>query len=107
MFVFVFFVFLRYCLGGTGVLLYAMEGYDAAVALVSIHGGLTPEVLNTTVISAVSDATKVLVLSGGQDDTSSDIMTLENSLNNATADWEITRFSGIQHAWTVWMSRKY
>ena len=37
----------------------------------------------------------------------SDIMTLETQLDNATAMWEITRYAGIEHAFTVWDDRRY
>lgn len=90
-----------YCFGGTGILQYGLLGYDDVVAMVSFHGGLTsiPEP-NATFVP------KVLILSGGDDDTSSDIMDVEMTLNAAMATWEITRYSGIEHAFTVWEDGK-
>jgi len=71
-------------------------------AVVSFHGGLgsLPE-------AGPAVQPKVLVLSGGEDDASTDIMTLEETLDNATATWEITRYSGIEHAFTVFDDDRY
>lgn len=86
-----------YCFGGTGILQYGLLGYDDVEAIVSFHGGLSdiPEP-NATF------APKVLILSGGDDDTSTQIMDMETTLDEAEAPWEITRYSGIEHAFTVW-----
>jgi dienelactone hydrolase len=86
-----------YCFGGTGVLQYGLLGYDGVEAMVSFHGGLSsiPEPNGTFV-------PKVLILSGGDDDTSTEIMDMEMTLDEADALWEITRYSGIEHAFTVW-----
>lgn len=86
-----------YCFGGTGILQYGLLGYDDVEAMVSFHGGLSsiPEP-NVTFVP------KVLLLSGGDDDTSTEIMDMEMTLDAANATWEITRYSGIEHAFTVW-----
>ena len=83
--------------------MYALEGYNDVQGVVSVHGGLTTllDIYNTTVVP------KVLVLSGGDDDTSTDIMDLESTLKASNAYWEITRFSNIQHAWTVWANGEF
>jgi dienelactone hydrolase len=91
-----------YCFGGTGVLIYALEGVNDVKAVVSFHGGL----------SMIPDAgpvvePKVLVLSGGDDDTSTEIIDLEMTLDMANATWEITRYSDIQHAFTVFDDERY
>lgn len=85
-----------YCFGGTGVLQYAMYGNDDVSAIVSFHGGLSflPE-------TPLPFGPKVLVLSGGEDDATTDIMDLEITLDSVNATWEITRYSGIEHAFTV------
>lgn len=44
---------------------------------------------------------KLLVQSGGDDDDVADIMDLEITLDTAGASWEITRYSDIEHAFTV------
>jgi dienelactone hydrolase len=112
----------RFCFGGTGVLLYALENLPNGVTtIVSMHGGLT-SIVNDDGSSYDNFTTKanILVLSGGEDDTSTDIISLEQALNSAIAShvnqtssnttsvthgsWEITRFDGIEHAWTVWDS---
>ena len=92
-----------YCFGGTGVLTYAMLGLNDVQAIVSFHGGLgsVPDTGDTDVTP------KVLVLSGGSDDASSDIMDLEMNLDSVNADWEITRYSNIEHAFTVWDDDRY
>ena len=50
---------------------------------------------------------KVLVLSGGDDDAGSDIVSLEEKLNSISNTWEVTRYSGIEHAFTVWDDSEY
>jgi len=93
-----------YCFGGSGVLMYGFEGYgeEDVQAVVSFHGGLSSV--------AASNATfgpKALVLSGGEDDMASEIMELEMLLDSVSAPWEITRYSGIEHAFTVWDDDRY
>lgn len=91
-----------YCFGGSLVITYGVSGEDNAVAIASFHGGL----------SAVPNASatvmpKILILSGGEDDASSDIVNLEETLNAGNATWEITRYSGIEHAFTVFDDDRY
>jgi len=91
-----------YCFGGTGVLQYGLYGHNDVSAIVSFHGGLSflPE-------EPLAFGPKVLVLSGGEDDATTDIMDLEITLDTANATWEITRFSGVEHAFTVYTSEDY
>jgi hypothetical protein len=86
---------------GTGILQYGLLGMNDVAAMVSFHGGLDglPE-------PNVTFEPKVLILSGGEDDTSSQIMDMEIALDTAAAPWEITRYSGIEHAFTVWTDGK-
>jgi dienelactone hydrolase len=93
-----------YCFGGTGVLIYAMLGIngDGVKAVVSFHGGLTQ-----VPAASLNVTPKVLVLSGGDDDASSEIMDLEMEMDAAGANWEITRYSNIQHAFTVFNGTRY
>jgi len=90
-----------YCFGGTGVISYALSGEEEAAAVVSLHGGLIDFEVGPEV------KPKMLVLSGGADDTASDIIELENTLNEANATWEITRYSGIEHGFTVFQGGAY
>jgi dienelactone hydrolase len=85
-----------YCFGGTGVLQYGLYGNDDVNSIVSFHGGLSflPE-------DPLPFGPKLLVLSGGEDDAVTDIMDLEITLDTVEAPWEITRFSKIEHAFTV------
>ncbi|CAB9521085.1 dienelactone hydrolase [Seminavis robusta] len=85
-----------YCFGGTGILTYSFLGATDVVGAVSFHGGLTDFPVDQTINHPV------LVLSGGADDTGTEVDTLENSLNAANATWQITRYSGIEHAFTNW-----
>ena len=91
-----------YCFGGSGVITYGLVGAEGVVGLVSFHGGLSdlPEA------DAVMEP-KLLVLSGGEDDTATEVYDLENTLNAANSTWEITRYSGIEHAFTVWDDDRY
>lgn len=91
-----------YCFGGTGVLTYGLLAVNDVKALVSFHGGLS------AIPDAGNDVTpKILVLSGGDDDASTEIMDLETTLDMASADWEITRYSGVEHAFTVFDDERY
>eukprot|EP00549_Striatella_unipunctata_P025574 CAMPEP_0118725752 /NCGR_PEP_ID=MMETSP0800-20121206/33314_1 /TAXON_ID=210618 ORGANISM="Striatella unipunctata, Strain CCMP2910" /NCGR_SAMPLE_ID=MMETSP0800 /ASSEMBLY_ACC=CAM_ASM_000638 /LENGTH=1077 /DNA_ID=CAMNT_0006634485 /DNA_START=1 /DNA_END=3234 /DNA_ORIENTATION=+ len=90
-----------YCFGGTGAIMYAMSGADDVKGIVSFHGGL----LDFETGPAVQ--AKLLVLSGGDDDTSTQIIDLENTLTNVSAPWEITRYSGIEHGFTVFGDDRY
>lgn len=106
-----------YCFGGSGVLMYAIDeerNTDGLVkAVVSFHGGLGNHIWDhrerAQAVVAANDVERphVLVLSGGIDDMASDIMTLEQTLDNATVNWEITRYSGIDHGWTNWFDGRY
>jgi dienelactone hydrolase len=91
-----------YCFGGTGVLTYSLSGLDSVKAAVSFHGGLATIPAAGPVI-----VPKILVLSGGEDDMSTDIVDLEETLNSVNASWEITRYSGIEHAFTVFGDDRY
>ena len=71
-------------------------------AFVSFHGGLTNLPANGAAITP-----KLLVLSGGDDDTSTDIIDLESTLSAANTSWEISRYSGIEHAFTVFSDDRY
>jgi len=51
--------------------------------------------------------TKLLVLDGGSDHPAEAVMDLEKSLDQGLATWEITRYAGIQHAFTVWKDERY
>ena len=76
------------CFGGTGILTYSFLGATDVVGAVSFHGGLT----DFSVRANISHP--VLVLSGGSDDTGTEVEDLENRLNMANATWQITRYSG-------------
>lgn len=90
-----------YCFGGTGVLTYSFLGATDVVGAVSFHGGLTTFPVDHNINHPV------LVLSGGADDTGTEVDDLEASLNTANATWQITRYSGIEHAFTNWADRRY
>lgn len=86
-----------YCFGGTGALAYALEGFEDVAAVVSFHGGLKYGIPEPPYRGTKA---KVLVQSGGDDDTSTSIESLELSLNISNATWEINRYSDVQHAFT-------
>jgi hypothetical protein len=46
-------------------------------------------------------------LSGGEDSSHGNQTQLEGVLTAANATWEITRYSGVQHAFTVWDDPRY
>jgi len=90
-------VLMGYGLGGAGVLQYALGpwGYDNVAAMISFHPilGFLPE------FPEIFDS-KLLVLSGGQ--TSEEIADLARILDDAEADWEITRYSDADQGFTTW-----
>jgi dienelactone hydrolase len=92
-----------YCFGGTGVLEYGLMGKDDVKGIVSFHGGLR------TIDGADGNTfvPKVLILSGGEDDSASAIAGLEMILDEARAPWEITRYSNVEHAFTVFSDGTY
>mmetsp|Transcript_30030 Transcript_30030/g.34510 ORF Transcript_30030/g.34510 Transcript_30030/m.34510 type:complete len:504 (-) Transcript_30030:14-1525(-) len=104
-----------YCLGGTGVLSYSFANTDSAmnddtiqaVGGVSFHGGL----LDFEVDDDDDDSSRmfnpVLVLSGGDDDTGTAVEELESKLVEANATWQISRYSGLTHGFTVFDSPAY
>lgn len=89
------------CFGGTGVLTYSFLGATDVVGAVSLHGGLTDFPTDQTINHPV------LVLSGGDDDTGTQVDDLEASLNAASATWQITRYSKIQHGFTEYSDNRY
>ena len=90
-----------YCFGGTGVLTYSFLGSPGIVGAVSFHGGLAEFPVTQNI------SHPVLVLSGGADDTNTDVDTLESQLNEANATWQLTRYSNIEHAFTKWDDDRY
>jgi len=101
-----------YCLGGTGVMSYSfadttttLDGDNSTTAAttttsdivgaVSFHGGL----LDFDVPGQM--ANPILILSGGDDDTGTAIEDLESKLVDANSTWQITRYSGIEHGFTM------
>eukprot|EP00531_Pseudo-nitzschia_arenysensis_P018326 CAMPEP_0116150052 /NCGR_PEP_ID=MMETSP0329-20121206/19319_1 /TAXON_ID=697910 /ORGANISM="Pseudo-nitzschia arenysensis, Strain B593" /LENGTH=569 /DNA_ID=CAMNT_0003646495 /DNA_START=167 /DNA_END=1877 /DNA_ORIENTATION=+ len=100
-------VLIGYCLGGTGVLAYSFSNTNSStsdiVGAVSFHGGL----MEFGVKDDMDMVNPVLVLSGGDDDTGTAVEELENRLNKANATWQITRYSGIEHGFTVFDSDAY
>lgn len=95
-----------YCFGGTGVLTYAMTGTngEGVQAIVSFHGGLSQV---PGAMENITVAPKVLVLSGGSDDEATEIIDLEMEMDAVNATWEITRYSNIRHAFTVFGDDRY
>lgn len=91
-----------YCFGGTGIIEYAFTGRDDVKIVVSFHGGL-----QTLPQNQVDIKPYVLILSGGVDDANGNQTILEMSLDNATADWEVTRYANVDHGFTKWDSSAY
>jgi hypothetical protein len=91
-----------YCFGGTGVIQLAFSGNTEAKIVVSFHGGLTelPDV-------SADIFPYTLIASGGIDDAHGNQTELEAALNSGNANWEITRYSGVDHGFTDWQSDAY
>eukprot|EP00959_Pyramimonas_sp_CCMP1952_P347930 7288031-Pyramimonas_sp.AAC.1 len=85
----------------SGVLNLAISGADV-LGVVSFHGGLTNGRMKATDAIKGPGETKILVLSGGDDDVHSDVKDLEDELTEVNAIWEITRFGDVMHSFTDW-----
>lgn len=86
-----------YCFGGTTVLELARAGADVA-GVVSFHGGLdTPDAQATPAVKA-----KVLVLHGGDDPLVplKDIVTFQEEMRRAGADWQMIYYGGAVHSFS-------
>jgi dienelactone hydrolase len=92
-----------YCFGGTGTVDYAFSGLTNAKVVVPFHGGLNP----LRAVQTDDVYPYVLIQSGGIDDAHGNNTELEMQLNGANADWEITRYSGVDHGFTAWPSDAY
>jgi len=79
-------------------------------AIVSFHGGLSsiiPSAGGGGPGGGPAVTPQILVLSGGEDDASTDVMDLEKTLDAANATWEITRYSDVEHAFTKFDDDRY
>jgi len=99
-----------YCFGGTGALMYALlSDTNDVLGSVSVHGGLwsaEPFVVDK-LPQTPNNYTRILVLSGGEDDTGTRVLDLENALNYSKAEWELTRISEMEHAAYVFDDERY
>ena len=92
-----------YCFGGTVVINYATSGQSGAKGIVSFHGGLGQGV--APVEDGISAA--MLIQSGGDDDAGSSIEDLEEAMKSGGTKWEYSRYSGVEHMFTVWDHQDY
>jgi dienelactone hydrolase len=92
---------LGYCFGGTGVIQYAFTGRDDVKLVAAFHGNVQEQYLPAAETDIVP---YTMILSGGEDDAHGNQTILEDSLNKNTADWEISRYSGVVHGLTDWSS---
>jgi len=87
-----------YCLGGSVVINYATSGQKGVKGIVSYHGGLADGI--APVDGDIHAA--MLIESGGDDDAGSSIEDLEKIMKSGNTKWEYSRYSGVEHAFTVW-----
>ena len=83
---------------------YAFSDRDDVKLVASFHGGLAnlPEDIPEQIVPYV------LILSGGDDDDAHGNQTiLETALDEGDAKWEISRWSGVDHGFTVWTGNAY
>mmetsp|Transcript_7155 Transcript_7155/g.18494 ORF Transcript_7155/g.18494 Transcript_7155/m.18494 type:complete len:308 (+) Transcript_7155:544-1467(+) len=85
-------------LGGSGVVFDALDGSTLQVD-VSFHGGLgiKPNITTTLLMQPY-----LSYQSGGADESAEDIAWLQDSLAEMGGAWDITRYSMVQHGFTVW-----
>lgn len=93
-----------YCFGGTGVIQYAFTGRDDVKVVTAFHGNVQEQFLPETETTIVP---YTMVLSGGEDDAHGNQTILEAALNGNNAEWEISRYSGVFHGFTLWESSAY
>jgi dienelactone hydrolase len=94
-----------FCFGGGSVLELYRSKVSGVKGVVSMHGSL-----NTMMPAVGNISTRVLVLHGAMDaniivsaqrgDNSGALPTFEAELNGANTPWEVTRYSGVVHAFT-------
>jgi len=89
-----------YCFGGTGVMRYALSGREDVKLVAAFHGNVREEFL--TGLTDTVPMPYTMVLSGGEDQAHGNQTYLESVLNDNAAEWEITRYSGVVHGFTVW-----
>jgi dienelactone hydrolase len=84
-----------YCFGGSVALELARDG-AALNSVVSFHGGLA------TSMKAEKMAPKILVLHGGDDPyvPMEEVVSFEDEMRNAKADWQLIAFGNTVHAFT-------
>jgi len=99
---------LGYCFGGTGMVNLAMAGHkgfggvefpSGLLGVVSYHGGLSRGYL----AAASGTRPKLLLHSGGEDDSNDNIIKLTKDLEAAQATFEISRYGPkVYHSFTEW-----
>eukprot|EP00927_Polykrikos_kofoidii_P073612 TRINITY_DN6962_c0_g1_i7.p1 TRINITY_DN6962_c0_g1~~TRINITY_DN6962_c0_g1_i7.p1 ORF type:complete len:621 (-),score=69.08 TRINITY_DN6962_c0_g1_i7:253-2115(-) len=99
-----------YCFGGTGLVNVAMAGHSGLpgvifpsglLGVVSFHGGLS----RGWTSPANGTRPKLLLHSGGEDDTNTDISKLTDDLESISATYELTRYGpNVVHSFTEWDS---
>lgn len=97
-----------YCFGGTGMIHLGMVGYDGfpdvtfpsgLLGVVAFHGGLNAGYASP----AAGSRPKILIHSGGQDDSNQNIENLTSDLEGVSAVYEITRYGpDVYHRFTTW-----
>lgn len=93
-----------YCFGGTGVVQYAFMGMDGVKVVGAFHGNFQEQFL-PAVEGPILPYT--MILSGGNDGQHGNQTYVEMLLNDGTAEWEISRWSGVDHGFTEWESNAY
>mmetsp|Transcript_6824 Transcript_6824/g.19218 ORF Transcript_6824/g.19218 Transcript_6824/m.19218 type:complete len:958 (+) Transcript_6824:136-3009(+) len=87
-----------YCFGGSGVVFDVMR--DSALKLdVSFHGGLG---MKPTMTTTPPMKPYLSYQSGGNDESAEDIAWLQSALTDMAGDWDITRYSQVEHGFTKW-----
>lgn len=95
-----------YGFGGSGVLHYSLSGSEDVALGVSFHGHLK------TIPSSIPETTssiftRVLILSGKNDENYGNQASLEEALDEKGGEWEITRYAGVGPGFTVWGGSSY
>jgi Dienelactone hydrolase family len=88
----------------SGVFQYALLGGKSAKVIAAFHGSFEADALPPL---AGNITGYTMILSGGNDGQHGNQTLVESILNEGNAEWEISRWSNVDHGFTVWESDAY
>lgn len=89
----------------SGVFQYAVQGGSSAKVIGAFHGNF--QEANIPPLSDGNITGYTMILSGGNDGQHGNQTFVESILNQGNAEWEISRWSDVDHGFTEWESDAY